>query len=768
MRWGAPRVQRAAGVVGMALACFAAGKLAVLLGAAPGHPPAVWLPAGVALGGVLARGYHLTAGVALGSLVLYLPVFFEAGPGFSVAAALGLAALLAAGAALQAAVGVLLLRRCLGAARWLDEPRDIGLFLLIAGPVVSVVAASVGTATFLGAGMIPAGEVGSRWLVLWIAETTGALLMAPVTVLWAAPSLSPPRDGRRLWVTVPVLLAMMLTVLLFARVSRWDQTRQDSTHRRRADTITAALERGSDHYLEVVQSIADFQQTLGRIDRSAFQRFVRGPLERYRSFRALGWVPHVAAAERQAHEAAARAEGQPDYTVSELTADGPRVPAAARPAHYPLYFFEPAGEPGNRHLVGLDLGSQPRWRLALEQAAERGRQAVTLDTGLLGDGTPTLLVVAPVHLDDPAAEGTARPPTGYAVGICAVGAIVEGALRSAGREGLGLVLREPHATWRRASYATAPPEPRDHPVALTVTTTPRIAGRVWQLDIMATARYLAAERSWQAWLVLTSGVLFVAWLEAFLLVITGRTSKVEQKVAQRTRELEVSNRAVEEQRAELARSNAELASALNAKEILLRELHHRVKNNLQVIASLFSLQARYLTDPRHREIFEDSRNRVFSIALAHEKLYRSKDLARIDFSEYARNLVAHLQSMLGVGAGIALEMEIHPVTLPVETAIPCGLVINELVTNALKHAFPDGRRGTIRVGLREVAPGRWLVAVEDDGVGLPADVTLGKTESLGLDLVSILASQIGGEIEVDRQRGTSFRLTFGGRRRPDA
>ena len=200
----------------------------------------------------------------------------------------------------------------------------------------------------------------------------------------------------------------------------------------------------------------------------------------------------------------------------------------------------------------------------------------------------------------------------------------------------------------------------------------------------------------------------------------------------------------------------------------MRELHHRVKNNLQVIASLFSLQARYLPDPRYREIFEESRNRVFSIALAHEKLYRSKDLGRIDFSEYARNLIGHLKSMLGNNSAVTLETEIHEVTLPVETAIPCGLMINELVTNAFKHAFPEGRSGAIRVVLREVDAARWMVAVEDDGIGLPAGIMLGKTDSLGLDLVSILATQIGAEVELRREGGSSFRMTFGARRRPDA
>jgi two-component sensor histidine kinase/CHASE1-domain containing sensor protein len=558
-----------------------------------------------------------------------------------------------------------------------------------------------------------------------------------------------------------VVLAVALVVVLAVRVSRGEQSRMDASLRRRADQVTAALERGSDHYLQVVQSIADFDHAVGHIDAHAFEQFVKGALADP-GIRALGWAPLLSDSERADYEANRREEGRTRFEVLEPDGHGQLVRANDRNDYYPLDLIEP--QPPHARLLGLDLASTSRWRAALAGSARSGQALATVDSDLVGRAV--LVVLVPVFFGRNG--GAQQRPEGFAVGICSLEALAGAALRVGARDGLDIALYERRDGGPKLAYTTLPAESANqHGQALV--TAPRVAGHPWTLQIFASNEYLAAERGWQAWLVLAAGVLFVAWLEAFLLLMAGRTSKIEQMVAQRTRELEVSNREVEERRAELARSNTDLSAALNAQEILLRELHHRVKNNLQVIASLFSLQARYLPDPRYREIFEESRNRVFSIALAHEKLYRSKDLGRIDFSEYARNLVSHLHSMLGPNSAINVVTDIHEVTLPVETAIPCGLVINELVTNAFKHAFPAGRQGAIRVVLREVGPARWLVAVEDDGIGLPAQISLGKTDSLGLDLVSILATQIGAEVEVNRERGTSFKLTFGGgKRRADA
>ncbi|PYR45176.1 MAG: hypothetical protein DMF89_25840 [Acidobacteria bacterium] len=203
--------------------------------------------------------------------------------------------------------------------------------------------------------------------------------------------------------------------------------------------------------------------------------------------------------------------------------------------------------------------------------------------------------------------------------------------------------------------------------------------------------------------------------------------------------------------------------SLREKEVLLKEVHHRVKNNLQVISSLLSLQARHLVDVEARQMLAESQDRVQSIALVHEKLYQSKNLSRVDFDDYVKVLVANLvHSMTGDERGISCTVALEGISLPVDVAIPCGLIVNELVTNSLKHAFPDSTRGSIRVDLRRADKGRLELAVEDDGVGLPSDFDVHEASSLGLELVMTFAEQLEADVDVRREHGTSFRFRFNG------
>jgi PAS domain S-box-containing protein len=205
---------------------------------------------------------------------------------------------------------------------------------------------------------------------------------------------------------------------------------------------------------------------------------------------------------------------------------------------------------------------------------------------------------------------------------------------------------------------------------------------------------------------------------------------------------------------------AELLATLREREVLLQEVHHRVKNNLQVISSLINMQLRTLGDDASRTALLDCRTRVQAIALIHEKLYQSSNYAEVSFSAYARGLAADVFQATGVSPEkVTLRLEVEEVALAVDKAIPCGLILNELMTNALKHAFPDGRRGTIRVELARAEGGGLRLAVADDGVGLAPGVDVRDSPSLGLQLVTMLAKQVDGELEVETSRGTFFRLT---------
>jgi PAS domain S-box-containing protein len=212
---------------------------------------------------------------------------------------------------------------------------------------------------------------------------------------------------------------------------------------------------------------------------------------------------------------------------------------------------------------------------------------------------------------------------------------------------------------------------------------------------------------------------------------------------------------------ERKREEAKLKSSLREKEILLKEIHHRVKNNLQIISSLLNLQSTHIRDPRALEVFKEGQGRVRSMALIHEKLYQSDDLARVDFYEYISNLAAYLFRSYEVNSGaVRLNVESEDVMLGVDTAIPCGLIINELVSNSLKHAFPGGGGGSINIRLRPADSERLTLAVSDDGIGLPPGFDVRNTPSLGLQLVNTLARQIGGEVEVTDGAGAEFKITF--------
>ena len=209
------------------------------------------------------------------------------------------------------------------------------------------------------------------------------------------------------------------------------------------------------------------------------------------------------------------------------------------------------------------------------------------------------------------------------------------------------------------------------------------------------------------------------------------------------------------------RAEEQIQRSLKEKEVLLKEIHHRVKNNMQVIYSLLNLQAKSIADTTIRAMFEDARNRVNSMALIHEKLYQSKDLAHINFKEYLQNLVAGIADTYK-RRDVVLSVDMEPIALDVNVGIPCGLIVNELVSNSFKYAFPEGRNGMVKVGIKRNSEGNYVLTVADNGIGFPATVDFRNTPSLGLQLVNVLTGQINGSIELSKAEGTTFRITFPG------
>jgi len=205
----------------------------------------------------------------------------------------------------------------------------------------------------------------------------------------------------------------------------------------------------------------------------------------------------------------------------------------------------------------------------------------------------------------------------------------------------------------------------------------------------------------------------------------------------------------------------QLRNSLKEKEILLREVHHRVKNNLQVIYSLIAWQSDYIQDPESLGLLKECQNRIQSMALVHEELFRAKDFANFDFGEYIKNLVGSLhQSYKVPGEKISFTINARNISLEIDQAIPCGMIVNELVSNAIKHAFPGDRCGTICVEIQECGEQRLQLTVADNGVGLPSTLDHRGTETLGLQLVCLLAEQLHGKADFLRENGTRFEFVF--------
>jgi two-component sensor histidine kinase len=243
---------------------------------------------------------------------------------------------------------------------------------------------------------------------------------------------------------------------------------------------------------------------------------------------------------------------------------------------------------------------------------------------------------------------------------------------------------------------------------------------------------------------------------------------LERRVAERTAELDA---LTEKLRADIAQrqqieqelrdSQARLQAAVQEKEVLLTEVYHRIKNNLQVISSLLDLQAELVADPQVRALFEDSQQRIQAVAILHESLSQAKNVARVPAAEYINRLSTQVfQAYAPPGDRITMRIHVDPIWIDVRNAVPCGLLVNELLTNSLKYAFPGDRSGEVAIVLQATSEGYTTLVVADTGVGFPADMDFRHTNSLGLQLVCLLTAQLGGTIELDTTSRTQWTVRF--------
>ncbi len=544
-------------------------------------------------------------------------------------------------------------------------------------------------------------------------------------------------------VALIIITGFVVSALLFLIVYKGEKKIISAEFQLRAEGYAAAIQLALDNQVEVIDSLGSLYMSSMFVERREFRDFVKGALKRHKTIKALEWAPRVMNSARRGFQEAVRQEGLAGYEITELRGKGSMVAATERDEYFPVYYLEPLS--GNESALGFDLASETSRLNALTLSRDFGQIVTTSLIGLVQEGSsrPGFLMFRPVYsagLPQETLEQRRASLKGFAVGVYIVYDLVRDALNAV-PTGLDFLIEDPTVAHDRyvhfhSSRSRAVPVElegiyeREPDLSLLLTL--KLPARRWDITFWPSPEFLSERKHMEKWIVLALGIAFTLSTSLFI--------EINMMRARRNRELA-----------------STLKRSLHEKEVLLREIHHRVKNNMAIILSLLRLQAKHSGDEGIKSMLMDSQNRIKSMALVHEKLYHSKDLADINLSDYVQELLSHL--ILTFGKEIDLSLDINISKLDIDTMIPCGLILNELVTNSLKHAFRGVDTPRINVSMKAI-DGMLRLVYTDNGTGVPDHVEFPPSDSLGLQIISMLAYQLNGSVELDRSTGTKFIIDF--------
>ncbi|MEW6515250.1 MAG: CHASE domain-containing protein [Pseudomonadota bacterium] len=500
------------------------------------YASAVWPSAGIALGMLLVRGRRLWPGVWLGGfLTEVFPLQFMLAADLNLLAA----SLIATGITAQAVLGHALVQRFLAGKLELDTGPAVLHFFLLCGPLASLVSTSVGNLTLHLLGHKALGISIIHWLTWWSGDTIGVLLVTPIILAIAGTPQSIWRP-RRLTVALPLLFALSVTTLAFIVVSRLEENNRQAEFRHEAGLIASAIQAAFSDAQNVSSTLNDFRRSNPAMTRWNFSLFAGALHSRHPAISALIWAPRVGQPQLAAHEAAMHAEGFPQYTIFENIPAG-HMPASKRAEYFPVQYIYPRA--GFTSVQGYNLSSEEHRRQALERARLSKQTAVSARLRLInqtGD-QPAALVITPYF--DSAPHAGKDGLVGYTLAVIHIDKLFESVMQTLQRTGLDYRLEDRDAsTQNRLLYENQVAQDRH---IFKHVTDFRFGDRSWRLTISARPDYAFAHRAWYAWATLASGVLASALLAFFLLVLSGRTLRTEQLVAERTAELEAARAAAE-------------------------------------------------------------------------------------------------------------------------------------------------------------------------------------------------------------------------------
>lgn len=754
------------GVLTLAVVNFVAGRLGLLLAIPPGFVTAVFPPSGIGLAALLVWGGRLWPGIALGSFAFNLHLSLAGSVDTTWLDVAPVAASIAAGSTLQALVAARLLRRSTRNPTLLVLERDVLALLLIGGPACCLVAATWGTATLSLGGILAEGTLLYTAFTWWVGDTIGVLIFTPIVLALCATPRAVWRP-RLLSVALPLCTAFGLVVLVYEVVGERENEAIAASFQRRVETLNRDLYHDLRVHAEALWSIRSFFAGSEEVGRDEFVVFVRRALSAYPGLLALSWNPRVHAEERDAFEARIARELDESFEIREHDEAGRLVRAADRSEYVVVQYIEPFT--GNQAALGFDVSSEPIRRTALERARDTGEPAATQRIRLLQNpGSESgFLLFLPIY------ESDTSPPTlaardaslrGYAVAVLRVDALLEAAFEGLDTDGVVLNLRDewaPPAERLLGRYPTGPGAAEPAPLAAryAVVAHHHVGGRSWAAHFFPTVDYLAAQPTWQAWLVLAGGLTFTGLLGAFLLVITGR-AVLE---AERLNEIAEVNHRLELTNEELARFAYAASHDLRSP---LRGVGQLVELTLADHGEALPAEARDHLEMIHTRVHRMAK--LLDDLLEYSRVGWLKDEPEaVDTTE----LVGEIVALTPESERFEFALDDMPVLRT--SRVPLAQVLRNLVANAIKHHDRD--RGRIEIACEE-EDDHYVFAVRDDGPGIPPEdearvfemfQTLqprdgGHGSGMGLALVRKIVTNRGGEVwlESDGGRGATIRFRW--------
>ncbi|MFH0960877.1 MAG: CHASE domain-containing protein, partial [Pseudomonadota bacterium] len=531
------------------------------------------------------------------------------------------------------------------------------------------------------------------------------------------------------------IIGVVVSLTLFVISKNWEQANQRIEFESRSRGYINAIQNKLNKHLGTLNFLGDFFNQSQQITRREFTIFAESALSRYPAIQAFSWNPLVMGNERAMYESLARKEGRKNFKFTERTEKGALVDAAQRQEYVVVYYIVPLKT--NEPALGYNIASETKRLQAIDKAFKTGDLTATDRITLVQETGNQfgVLIFFPLYqkgVSLKTLEARLKYRRGLVVEVLRLGDVVEAALKGFPDEGINLYLYDASAEkGNRLLYArpSRTPgmtgQPMDEEVIqkdIHWSNNFEIAGRQWKLLLSPSPFFLDSKHYWYSWLMLSGSLLLTAILILYLLKRLNYITEIECRVREQLR----TNQELADEIAERKQAEEKIQASLREKEILLREIHHRVKNNMQVISGLLDLQSSSSKNPELIAMSHDSQRRIQAMSLVHEKLYGSKNFARVDLADYVRSLSRDLFQSYKINPGkIDLIVQTDgDVYVDINKAIPCGLILNELISNVFKHAFPGDRQGELQVIIYETKNTEIEIVVRDNGLGLPDDVDI--------------------------------------------